>query len=183
MLGKGTPQERQCGLTGNSIVLAQPVTGRSVPELPPRIDALTSNILVVFTNSTQNLSTAKWATVDREQYLECAAFRKRVCPAYSEVNILQDFDEARLPRRGVPEALTECCIEACFFLSCPNELFAFKDRSVCTINLAVPISPLLTAPAQTLAIGKSGFFMNIGRPANRKFAFSALPLHASPSQV
>ena len=115
VLGKGAPQERQCGLTGNSIVLAQPVTGRSVPELPPPIDALTSNILVVFTNSTQNLSTAKWATVDREQYLECAAFRKRVCPAYSEVNILQDFDEARLPRRGVPEALTECFIEACFF--------------------------------------------------------------------
>ena len=51
ILGSGRPAERHFGVTGNSILLSQPVTGRTVEELPPPTSSLRENVLVVFTSS------------------------------------------------------------------------------------------------------------------------------------
>ena len=72
ILGSGRPAERHLGVTGNSILLAQPVTGHTVEELPPPTSSLSENVLVVFTSSIDNLNRATWAHVDRNRYLDCA---------------------------------------------------------------------------------------------------------------
>ena len=64
-LGRGTPGVQQEGITGNTILFAQPTANIPSMELPPASDAPVDSLNVVFSGRTRDLSKAHWATVKR----------------------------------------------------------------------------------------------------------------------
>ena len=81
------PAVQETGLTGNSILLAQPTADVPSLELPPPPDALVDSFNVVFTRSLDDLSKAEWAQVDRKTYLQIVAERQQQCPAFKHVKV------------------------------------------------------------------------------------------------
>lgn len=103
--------ERQIGLIGNSVLLAQPTGGLPCMELPPDPLNLIDTLVIAFTGSnTDNLESAKWATVCRSRYLKAVAFRKQVCPAYQEVEVNEKRAKTELPEEAVPDVLKQCVV-------------------------------------------------------------------------
>ena len=72
-LGKGAPDVQQKGISGNTILFAQPTADIPSMELPPAPDALVDSLNIAFARSTQDLSQAYyanyWATVKRTEYM------------------------------------------------------------------------------------------------------------------
>ena len=113
LLGKkGVPEdELQKGLAGNSVFLAQPTAGVAAMELPPGPTSLSDHLVIAFTGqSTADLSKAHWALVRKSKYLAAATFRKKVCPAFTEVQIKKDVSQEILPDDGVPCAVQNCTV-------------------------------------------------------------------------
>ena len=103
--------ERQIGLIGNSVLLAQPTGGLPCMELPPDPLNLVDTLVIAFTGSnTDNLEFAKWATVCRSRYLKAVSFRKQVCPAFQDVEVNEKRVKAELPEEAVPEVLKQCVV-------------------------------------------------------------------------
>lgn len=100
--------ELQCGSTGNVIFVAQPTAGVPQLQLPPDDSFLNESITVAFTGSQGSMNTAKWARVPKQQYLACAIVRKKVNPAFAEVQI----DEAALTN-AFPEGAPATAVQAC----------------------------------------------------------------------
>ena len=69
-LGKGVPDVQQKGITGNTILFAQPTADIPSMELPPARDALVESLNVVFSAQNHNLSKAHWATVKRAEDMQ-----------------------------------------------------------------------------------------------------------------
>ena len=103
--------ERQIGLIGNSVLLAQPTGGLPCMELPPDPLNLVDTLVIAFTGSnTDNLEFAKWATVCRSRYLKAVSFRKQVRPAFQDVEVNEKRVKAELPEEAVPEVLKQCVV-------------------------------------------------------------------------
>ena len=99
-LGRGTPDEVEKGLTGNTMIFAQPEA--SYEQVMPNMDAVTSGLVVLYCRSVADVSNARTLFVDREPYRRCLELRKRVCPAFQNVTI-DDSTIKSLPTIGVPE--------------------------------------------------------------------------------
>ena len=69
-LGKGAPDVQQKGITGNTILFAQPTADVASMELPPAPDALVDSLNIAFSRSTRDLRKAEWATIN----VGCASF-------------------------------------------------------------------------------------------------------------
>ncbi len=106
LLGKGAPETRAQGLTGNTIFLAQPNPGQALLQLPPATDALVDSVVVAFTRSVDELEKARFLQVSREEYYRCAQLRQRVCPVFQDV-VLREHG---LPEGGVPEHVRNCAV-------------------------------------------------------------------------
>ena len=107
-LGKGAPDVQQEGITGNTILFAQPTAEIPSMELPPAHDALVESLNVVFSGKAHDLSKAYWATVKRAEYMQIVRERKRQCATFSEVSVREDLAATRLPEDGVPEHIRAC---------------------------------------------------------------------------
>ena len=59
-LGKGAPDVQQKGITGNTILFAQPTADIASMELPPAPDALVDSLNIAFSRSTTDLRKAEW---------------------------------------------------------------------------------------------------------------------------
>ena len=108
-LGRGAPDTQQRGLSGNTILLAQPTASIPSLEQPPPEDALVDALSVVFARGTGSLDGAQWATVSREDYLAITRLRRHCCPAYANAVLVEGAAETRLPSEpGVPDAIAHC---------------------------------------------------------------------------
>ena len=99
---------KQVGCASNSLLVAQPTAGPS-KILPPADGHFEETFVVAFTTGTSSLEHAKWATCNRKRYLECAAIRKQVNPAFQDVTIDVSRAEAEIPENGIPSAIARCC--------------------------------------------------------------------------
>ena len=107
ILGHGEPEANQAALVGNSILLAQPTTGKIQAKLPPPVHDLGDNMVVVFTTSRGDVRKAKQLFVSRERYLQCARLRQEVCYAYADVQVDEVAAAHTLPEDGVPDVIVE----------------------------------------------------------------------------
>ena len=56
-------------------------------DLPPERDALVDCVNIAFAGSTGNLAKARWAQVNRAEYMRLVSRRRRECTAYAEANV------------------------------------------------------------------------------------------------
>ena len=105
ILGHGEPDTNQAALVGNSILLAQPTTGEIQATLPPPVEALGDNMVVIFTKSRDDVRKAKQLFVPREHYLKCARLRQEGGYAYTDVQVSETAAKQTLPENGVPEVI------------------------------------------------------------------------------
>ena len=114
LLGRrGVPDdEKQAGLLGNSVLLAQPTAGLPSRELPPDVDMLRDTLVIVFAGSgPNNLDKAKWATVRRSKYLEAARHRQKVCPAFAQISVNEQKCDTMFAEESIPEVVKQCAVE------------------------------------------------------------------------
>ena len=109
-LGRGTPDVQQKGITGNTILFAQPTADIPSMELPPASDALVDSLNVVFSGSNRDLSKAHWTTVKRAEYMRIARERQQQCATFAHVAVREELAATRLPEDGVPEHI-QCCLQ------------------------------------------------------------------------
>ena len=105
--GKGSSDEQEKGIGGNSILLAQARPLAEFQHLPPKAEELQESFVVLFTRTEDEVSRAQMLTVHRDTYLALIRLRKQVCQTYQEVSL----DEARVaafPEHGVPAEITRC---------------------------------------------------------------------------
>ena len=107
-LGKGAPDVQQKGITGNTILFAQPTADIPSMELPPAPDALVDSLNIVFSAKNHNLSKAHWATVKRAEYMQIVRERKQQCATFAQVAVREELAATRLPEDGVPEHVQSC---------------------------------------------------------------------------
>ena len=107
-LGKGAPDVQQKGITGNTILFAQPTAEIPSMELPPAHDAFVESMNIVFSGTAHNLNKAYWATVKRAEYMQIVRERKQQCATFSHVSLREELAATRLPEDGVPEHIMAC---------------------------------------------------------------------------
>ena len=110
-LGKGAPDVQQKGITGNTILFAQPTADIASMELPPAPDALVDSLNIAFSRSTTDLRKAEWATIKRSEYMRIVRERKKQCATFANVSVCdEELASTRLPENGVPEHI-RCCMQ------------------------------------------------------------------------
>ena len=110
VLGKGSAADTQKGLVGNTIFLAQPNSDTITESLPPPRHALQDTLVVIFSRSLDDLDKAQVLKVQRQKFLECAEYRKRVCSAFADVQVREDVSAEELPDDGVPLSIRNCAV-------------------------------------------------------------------------
>ena len=109
-LGKGAPDVQQKGITGNTILFAQPTADIASMELPPAPDALVDSLNIAFSRSTTDLRKAEWATIKRSEYMRIVRERKQQCATFAHVSVVENLAATRLPEDGVPDHI-QCCMQ------------------------------------------------------------------------
>ena len=107
-LGKGQRENLQQGLTGNSVLVAQPRADLA-SLLPPTTGNLLNHFVVIYGKSIEDVTKSQVLKVQRSAYEELLAVRTVTNEAFAEVT----RDEAaidRLPADGVPEQLINCAV-------------------------------------------------------------------------
>ena len=103
-LGRGAEEEVHKGMTGNTVLIAQPAP--TYEQVLPSTEALAGGIVVLFCRSADDVSRAQMLVVNREEYRAMVAHRKRVCPVFADT-VIDDEAINRLPESGVPEVLLQ----------------------------------------------------------------------------
>ena len=106
-LGQGAANESYKGLIGNTILVSQAQV--QTEQILPSINKLLDTLVIVFCKSVDEVRKCKALTVNRSQYIECLQLRKKVCPAFFDVNVAV-AELGQLPENGVPEAFVEHAI-------------------------------------------------------------------------
>ncbi len=105
--------EQEKGFVGNTVVLAQPRPEEIQQKLSPS-NTETSMYLSVCFNSTcmckKDVAKHKALEIDPEQYIRCSTYRKKVCPAFAEVELDVEACRAQWPERGVPTAILDAVV-------------------------------------------------------------------------
>ena len=103
-LGRGPHDECQKGMTGNTMLIAQPSPGYET--VLPNPEALSEGVVVLFCKSIEDVSKAEMLVVNREQYREMVQYRRLVCPTFADVSIDAAAIDA-LPDEAVPAVLLQ----------------------------------------------------------------------------
>ena len=100
LLGRGSPDDVEKGLTGNTMIIGQPTA--TYEQVMPNLDAVSSGMVVLYCRYVDDVRHARALYVDREPYRRCLQLRRAVCPAFA--NVLADETAiANLPTGGVPD--------------------------------------------------------------------------------
>jgi hypothetical protein len=108
---KGSRDESEKALVGNTILVAQPSPEQIVSALPPSDAEQTSFFNVVYATEKGDLPKHKELIVDREEYLACARLRKERCPLFADIDIDQSKARTHLPEDSVPSGVLHGAIE------------------------------------------------------------------------
>ena len=106
ILGKGNKDERQTGLTGNHILVAQ-AAAELGDVLPPTSEQLSASFVAVFGQSIEDLRKCQLLHVNRDAYVALQQERSLVNATYGTVRV----DQAALksmPVNGVPSQILDC---------------------------------------------------------------------------
>jgi len=107
ILGKGNKDEKEKGIQGNCILLAQARPEELATSLPPTTEQLQETFVVLFARSIEEVGKAQMLVVNRQDYIALVQTRRQVCPIYAEIPL--DEERARqLPENGVPEQFLAC---------------------------------------------------------------------------
>ena len=99
-LGRGADDEVHKGVTGNTMLIAQPAPGYE--QVLPNMTALTEGIVVLFCKSVDDVSKAKVLVVHREKCRALVQHRRQVCPVFADTSI-DENEINKLPDGAVPE--------------------------------------------------------------------------------
>ena len=86
LLGKGHKEDRQAGLTGNHILVAQPAAELG-ELLPPTSASLSNSFVAIFGQSPEDLRKCQTLVVHRKAYSTLVKERARVNPTYYDVRV------------------------------------------------------------------------------------------------
>ena len=100
LLGRGSPDEVERGLTGNTMIIGQPTA--TYEQVMPNLDAVSSGMVVLYCQSVDDVRHARVLYVDREPYRRCLQLRRAVCPAFANV-LADEIAIENLPTNGVPD--------------------------------------------------------------------------------
>ena len=103
-LGRGPHDEVHQGMTGNTMLIAQP--GPSYEQVMPNTSALTEGLVTLFCRSVDDVAKAQMLVVNREQYRQMVVLRKRVCPTFAS-SVIDQKAVDELPDAAVPAVLLE----------------------------------------------------------------------------
>ena len=103
-LGRGPDDEVHKGMTGNTMIVAQP--GPSYEQVLPNLSALSEGMVVLFCKSIDDVSRAQMLVVNRQQYRTMVEHRRRVCPVFADLSVDQHAMD-QLPENAVPDELLQ----------------------------------------------------------------------------
>ena len=105
-LGRGAGDEVQKGMTGNTMLIAQP--SPTYEQVLPNMDALNEGLVVLFCKSADDVSKAQMLVVNREQYRKLVEHRQKVCPVFGDEHVqIDDAAMDSLPDSAVPGAVVQ----------------------------------------------------------------------------
>ncbi len=99
-LGRGAQDEVHKGMTGNTMLIAQPAP--TYEQVLPNRSALTEGLVVLFCKSIDDVARAQMLVVDREQYRAMVQHRQQVCPTFAKITLDHDAMD-QLPSGTVPD--------------------------------------------------------------------------------
>ena len=108
ILGSGNEEEKEKGMTGNSILLAQAQADLE-HVLPPTTEAMQDSLVVLFARSVEQVRNAQMLSVCRQHYVDAAKLRKQVCSEFVDTCV-DEIRTAELPEEGVPAQLMACAV-------------------------------------------------------------------------
>ena len=103
----GHKDEKEKGVAGNCILLAEARPEELATSLPPTTEQMQNTFVVLFCRSIEEVSRAQMLVVNRQDYIALVQTRQRVCPVYAEIPL----DEERMqqwPENDVPKELLAC---------------------------------------------------------------------------
>ena len=103
-LGRGANDEAHKGMTGNTMLVAQP--SPSYAQVLPNTATLTDSMVVLFCKSPDDVSKAQVLVVNREDYRTMVYHRQKVCPVFASTVIDNDAID-QLPENAVPDLLVQ----------------------------------------------------------------------------
>ena len=101
-LGRGAHDEVHKGMTGNTMLIAQP--SPTYEQVLPNTSNLTEGMVMLFCKSIDDVTRAQMLVVNREDYRAMVHHRQQVCPVFADTRIAEDAIDA-LPQSAVPEVL------------------------------------------------------------------------------
>jgi len=106
-------EDQEKGFVGNTILLTQPRPEEIMQKLPPSNEDFSKYLSVCFNNQTMTAADVgkhRALEVERERYISCSEYRKKVCPVFSGVEIEVEQVRTQWPERAVPTAITQSAI-------------------------------------------------------------------------
>ena len=88
----------------------QPKSREIIQALPPTREAMADAFVVLFTTSREDVKKAKMLEVPREEYMQCARLRAKVCPAFADTTLSEEAALESLPAAGVPDAFVDAAL-------------------------------------------------------------------------
>ena len=104
-LGRGPRDEVHQGLTGNTMIVAQP--SATYEQVQPNVHHTLDKLVLMFCKSVEDVSRAQVLVVERARYAECMQRRIAVCPTFANVRLDEEAMVRDLPESGVPEAFIQ----------------------------------------------------------------------------
>ena len=106
ILGKGNKEERESGLLGNHVLLAQ-AAAQMGDVLPPSAESLSNNFVALFGRSPEQVEKCQILKVNRQAYVALVKERAQTNPVYHDV-VLDNVAVADIPEDGVPPQILAC---------------------------------------------------------------------------
>ena len=106
IFGKGNKEERESGLLGNHVLLAQ-AAAQMGDVLPPSAESLSNNFVALFGRSPEQVEKCQILKVNRQAYVALVKERAQTNPVYHDV-VLDNVAVTDIPEDGVPPQILAC---------------------------------------------------------------------------
>ena len=101
----------QKGFSGNIVLLAQPSSTQILKALPPNEQEMQHCFSVLYNTSREDVGKQPGFVIVRQQYIECAELRRKVCPCFDEIQIDRERAAAELSQNAVPSDVLQSAIQ------------------------------------------------------------------------